>query len=269
MLNLALTTDKLSLITGSAADVDVHASWVDDAAGTFTAGKTNTAITTATTTDIVPVPGASTIRNVKFLSVRNKDSADSTDVTVQFNANGTLYQLHKVTLLAGEELVLREGVFFHYDTNGGVYGQALPVASDTVVGGIEIASQAEMETATDVARAVVPGRVQYHPGVAKFWVKTSPGNVNNASHNVTSVSDTAAGITVITIATDFSGAHWCCQATCESTSDTMTVTNLKFVRIGLSDQAAGSVSIEVHDGTATTAVLEDPTSWHCVGFGDQ
>ena len=32
MMNLALTTDKLSVITSSTAGIDVHASWVDDLA---------------------------------------------------------------------------------------------------------------------------------------------------------------------------------------------------------------------------------------------
>lgn len=276
MLNLTSTTDKISLITGSAADIDSHVAWVEHpspftTSSSATPGNQNVAITTATTTDICAVPsGGSITKNVKKINIRNKDSADSTQVTVQYNANGTLYQLVSCLLLAGEELVMTDqGVWFHYDSNGGVYGQALPTASDTVVGGIEIATQAEIESASDITLAVTPGRMQFHPGVAKFWVKTKPGNVNSASHNVTSVSDTSAGITVITIATDFSGVDWVCQATIESTSDTMTVTNLKFCRIGLGDQAAGTVNIEAHDGTATTAVLEDPTSWHAVGYGDQ
>jgi hypothetical protein len=177
-----------------------------------------------------------------------------------FHTDGTTQEdLFEVTLLAGEALIFTEGgLWLHYDVNGGLYPQ---------VGAI--ATQAEMEAGTSVQTTVSPGRQHFHPSACKFWVKTTPGNVNAASYNVTSVADTAAGITVVTIATDFSSASWCCQCSCESTSDTMTVTNLKFVRIGLGDQAAGTVSIEVHDATAITAVLEDPTSWQVLGFGDQ
>jgi hypothetical protein len=114
-------TDKLQLATSSTADINVHASWVDDLADAMTPGKTNTAIVTATTTDIVATPAASTIRNIKFLSIRNKHASSPNTVTVIYNANGTQYELMKMTLLAGEALVMREGVWFHYDTNGGVY----------------------------------------------------------------------------------------------------------------------------------------------------
>src|SRR5690349_5671443 len=101
MLNLATTTDKLDLITSSAATVDVHASWVDDlnpgTADAMTPGKTNTAISSATTTDIVPSPAANTVRNVKFISIRNRDASLGCDVTVRYNQNATIFQLQKVT----------------------------------------------------------------------------------------------------------------------------------------------------------------------------
>lgn len=112
MINLVLTTDKLDLISGAAVTLDVHASWVD-VTGTpqvATPGKTNTAITTATTTDIVAAPGASTFRNVKTINVRNKHATLSCDVTIRFNANGTAFELHKVTLRAGEVLEYIEGI---------------------------------------------------------------------------------------------------------------------------------------------------------------
>ena len=49
MLILSSTSDLLRVTTSAAGDVDVHASWVDNASGTITPGRTNTAaITTAT-----------------------------------------------------------------------------------------------------------------------------------------------------------------------------------------------------------------------------
>jgi hypothetical protein len=62
MLLLTATTDKLQLVTGSAATVDVHASYVDASQANppvvqgDTMGRQNTAITTAATTDIVAAP---------------------------------------------------------------------------------------------------------------------------------------------------------------------------------------------------------------------
>ena len=66
MLNLASTSDVLRVVTGAAADIDVHSSWVDLNGTTVTPGRTNTpAITTATTTTIVGSPAASTVRSVR------------------------------------------------------------------------------------------------------------------------------------------------------------------------------------------------------------
>lgn len=275
MLNLAITTDKLALITSAAATVDVHASWVDDASGTFTAGKTNTAITTAATTDIVPVPGASTIKNIKFISIRNKDAAVTTDVTVHYNANATLYQLVKATLLAGEELVLREGVWFHYDTNGGVYGQALPVASDTIVGGVRYATQAEMEAASSTTLAVTPGRLKFHPGVAKATMQTTgtavPVASTAATYNCT-LTDTGVGQLTLTFTVAFSATTaYSVQVNVEIISVTLTAAaNVMrgYMRFG-GQTSASSCQVNCADWSATTNVIRDPISWHVVAFGDQ
>lgn len=113
MLNLLnSSTDKLQLTTGSAATIDVHASWVDLNGSTVTPGRTNTAISSVTTADIVATPGASTTRNVKTLHIRNKDSSLSCDVTVIYDANGTDYELYKVTLGVGEMAEYVEGIGF-------------------------------------------------------------------------------------------------------------------------------------------------------------
>lgn len=110
MLLLTLTTDKLKVVTDAAVTVDVHASFIDYAAGTVTPGKQNTAISTAATTDIVAAPGASTQRNVKTLNLRNKSTSANVGVTIQYDANGTVYDLHGATLRPGETLEYIEGV---------------------------------------------------------------------------------------------------------------------------------------------------------------
>lgn len=103
-------TDKLQLTTSAAVTVDVHASWADNTSGTITFGRTNTAISTATTTDIVATPAASTVRNVRTLNIRNKHATASVDVTAIYNQNGTSFELHKATIRAGEVLEYVEGV---------------------------------------------------------------------------------------------------------------------------------------------------------------
>lgn len=112
MLLLTSTSDALSVVTGQAVAVDVHASWVDYAAGTVTPGRTNTAISTAATTTVVAAPAASTQRNVKTLHLRNKDASLSVDVTVRHTDGTTIVELIKITLAAGDSLEYIEGVGF-------------------------------------------------------------------------------------------------------------------------------------------------------------
>lgn len=88
MIILGSTSDVIQVITGSAVAMDVHASWVDNNAGTITPGRTNTPISTATTTPVVASPAASTYRNVKFLTVRNESASTSNAVTIT-HSDGT------------------------------------------------------------------------------------------------------------------------------------------------------------------------------------
>jgi hypothetical protein len=120
MILLTSTSDKLQLVTSAAVTVDVHASWVDNASGTITPGRTNTGITTATTTDIVAAPGSSTQRNVKSLHVVNRHASTSTNVTIKHTDGSTTPQLTTaITLLAGESLEYVEGQGFRvYDATG-------------------------------------------------------------------------------------------------------------------------------------------------------
>lgn len=120
MIILAATTDKLQLVTGQAGSIDVHVSYEDrTAAGSATAsGRQNTAITTATTTDILAAPASGNVRIARAINIRNAHASNSCDVTVVFNQNATLFTLHKVTLRAGEALEYIEGVgFFLLATN--------------------------------------------------------------------------------------------------------------------------------------------------------
>lgn len=116
MIVLTATTDKLQLVTGAAASLDVSAFFVDRDQSTGAVGAADrqlTAITTATTTDIVAAPASGKTRNVKQLHVRNKHATAPCDVTVLFDANATDYEIYKVTLRAGDALEYIEGVGFY------------------------------------------------------------------------------------------------------------------------------------------------------------
>lgn len=129
MLLLTSTSDKIQLVTGaSGASVDVHCSYVDNASGTITPARTNVVgINTATTTDIVAAPGASTQRNVKGIYVTNTSGTTATQATVVHTDGTNVADLFGVTLLPGENIAFGEdGEWKHHDAQGAEYDPAMP-----------------------------------------------------------------------------------------------------------------------------------------------
>lgn len=106
MILLASTSDLIRVVTSAAVTVDVHASYVDLLAGaSVIPGRKNTAIATATTTDVVEAPAASVVRNMKHLSIRNRHATLPVDVTVIHTDGTTPVELRKLTLTAGQEMI--------------------------------------------------------------------------------------------------------------------------------------------------------------------
>jgi hypothetical protein len=155
MLLLTSTSDIVRVVTGSAATVHVHASWVDNASGTITPGRTNTAvISTATTTTIVGSPASSTQRNVKHLNITNAHASTSTQVTVQHYDGTTSEDLMSVTLLAGENLVFsQEGEWQHKDVQGARYTYAGPPVANLGITGT-LAETMPRETCPEINTTV-------------------------------------------------------------------------------------------------------------------
>lgn len=267
-------TDELVRLTNTpAADIDVLATWVDltVATGAVDAGSNPQTFTTAqTNTAIVASPGAGVRRKVKYICITNRDSTDSTAITINYTDGTTsVEQFRTLTLAPEESLIYTDGTWFVYDANGGVKTDAA-LASDTAPGRIQVATQAEMEAATSTTVAVTPGRQHFHPGMLKAWVDcVGAGTTINASYNITSLTDTGAGQVTVNIATDFSAANYAVTATVERASTALAVTNLLYCAVRNATQLAGSTLIECWDGTATTATQEDPSSYFAQWAGDQ
>lgn len=267
MLILRGNTDKLQLVTGSAVDIEVHASVMqaDNATPPVVQALPNfgprASITTATTTDIVDATGLTSghVYNVKSLTAYNNHASSSSIVTMQVTDGTDTAVLAKVTLLAGESLVLDEsGRWFHLDANGAEY----PSVGNA-------ATQAEMEAGTATDKYVTPQGVNWHPGVNKFWVKAGvTGNVL-ASWNVTGLTDNGTGDITVTIATDFSSVDYCAVVSVEMTATTYGVANTREPHIRFGGQAAGTLRCDCVDNTATTSLIKDPTAWHISALGDQ
>lgn len=129
MLLLTSTSDIIRVVTGTTgASINCHASWVDNASGTITPGRTNTAaIVTNTTTTVVASPAASTQRNVRSLMITNNHATVSTQVTVQHFDGTVSSDLFGVLLAPGENMVLGEdGEWKHHDANGAEYSPSVP-----------------------------------------------------------------------------------------------------------------------------------------------
>lgn len=124
------------------------------------------------------------------------------------------------------------------------------------------ASQAEMEAGSSLLVPVTPGRTQYHPGVAKAWVKFDGTGTPAASvsYNFSSITDHGTGDYSVNFATNFSSANFVSVATCNQLSGP----NEGIVNIV--SQAAGAVRVTTVEGSDTPI----DSSLVCVAcFGDQ
>lgn len=261
------TADIIEVVTSAAADIEVSGSVIAISTatppvvdGTVTRPITPSSITTATTTSIL-AGAASLIKRVLELTLRNNHASTSCDVTVQRSADtGTTNStVIKCTLLAGEALVYNgASTWLHYDVNGGIY----PSVGNA-------ATQADMEGGTATNKYVTPQGMNWHPGVAKAWLKAGvTGNILN-SWNITSLTDTGTGVLTITIATDFSSVEYAALVSVEATATTWAVANSRECHIRSATIAVGSIAVDCIDNTATTNLVKDPTTWHVVMFGDQ
>ena len=272
MLLLRANVDDLELVTGSAADIEVHLSAMQADASTPPVVQPApnlgpaASITTATTTQILDTSGITNghIVNVKHLSAFNNHATQSCVCTVRVNDGTVTTEVFKCTLLAGEMLVLTQGgVWLHYDSNGALY----PSVGNA-------ASQAEMEAATALDKYVAPGTMKYHPGVAKAIMHTTGTATPVADSNCTygcTLTDSGVGRLTVNFSTSFSAAGaYEVQSNVEIISTTLTAAaNVmqSYVRFG-GQAGASSVEVNCCDRTATTNVIRDPISWHICVNGD-
>lgn len=106
MILLDATSKKIQLVLGGAVttnQLDWTTSWADITTTTFTPGSTDGASNSATPVDIVASPASSTQRQVKFISVYNRDTVSAT-VTVNYYDGGTLRKIVVITLATGYQL---------------------------------------------------------------------------------------------------------------------------------------------------------------------
>lgn len=175
MIQLTSTSDLIQVNTASSTSVKCYASWVDNNAGTITAGRTNTAAIAGTgDTTVVAAPGASTARRVKYLSVRNDHASLSNLVIIKHTDGTNAEPLWQGTLLACETAVYSEGSGWQYlDANGNPklaaakLDQVLRTTADVINATTSFA---------DVSGLTAPVKAGKH-----YWIEVGLFHITNAT----------------------------------------------------------------------------------------
>ena len=131
MILLTSTSDKIQVITSAAGSIDLHASYVDNSASTVTPDRLNiSGVITATTTNLVASPGASTYRSVKFISVYNNSLTVTNTITIDHTDGTNVATLWKGNLGPGEGVKYDNG-FQKYSSAGAISSSVTAYPVDT------------------------------------------------------------------------------------------------------------------------------------------
>lgn len=133
---LAAATDKFEIVRSSAAAIDTTVAYIDASSSTGVmsgGGREVHAYSSAATGDLLGVPAGSTLRRMKFASIRNKDASLACDVTIRMTITGPAsYEIHKATLNPGDCLEYIEGVGFYVLTSAAIFDKMLYVTANSV-----------------------------------------------------------------------------------------------------------------------------------------
>lgn len=124
MMLLVNTTDKIRATLSAAVTVDVLSHYIDASNNASPPvvqdpmGRLLTALSSTTTTDIVAAPASNEVRNVKEITARNRSAGTPVDITITYDANGTIIEIIKATLQPGDTLQYIQGIGWFVFTPG-------------------------------------------------------------------------------------------------------------------------------------------------------
>lgn len=189
MLLLTSTSDIIRVVTAAAANITCSVSWVDINVSTGAVtpgGQVVAAITTATTTTIIPAPASGVVRNVKSIFLTNSHATVATQVTPQHYNGTNTANLVGVNVLPGENLNMREdGTWIHRDANGAEYGFNPQVSAPYGVNGAKVESVPRNLAGVNIA-AVTSGTMV----IQAIWLPAGMTISNLIAHSGTTASAT-------------------------------------------------------------------------------
>ena len=155
------------------------ATWADDNGSTLVEGGTPGVLNDTSNVTLVAAPASSTRRVIKSISVQNQDTVSQT-ITVQYNDNGTYYNIAKFTLLTGE-VWTTDG---SYDVSGNlktVSGSVNLATSVTGVlpaanGGTGIANSKTLTVSNNLTLAGTDGTTMTFPSTSATIARTDAAN---------------------------------------------------------------------------------------------
>jgi hypothetical protein len=135
MIILKATTETLQMTTSTGAGIDVSVSYADITTTTFSPSSNEVKISTVTTTTVLAAPAASTQRQVKLMTIANRDATLSATIVVQKNISATTYNMTPTfTLSPGETMQYMDGTgWTYYSSTGSVKNQQTAAGADMQV----------------------------------------------------------------------------------------------------------------------------------------
>jgi len=121
MIRLDTTTRKLQIdldASVSTNQLPVVVSYSDKTSNSYTGAIQLSNTNNTTAVDICNAPASSTIREVDYLSVTNRDTGNVA-VSIIYNDNGTLYTIAKATLTTGDQLIYTHAHGWHAQDSTG------------------------------------------------------------------------------------------------------------------------------------------------------
>lgn len=219
MILLTSTSDVLAAVTLDAVTVDVHADFMDlvTATGVSLPDRTNTLVSTATTTTLVASPASGHVRSVAGLRIRNRHASDPCSVIITHTDGTTTVELIKVILTPGCALTYDEHDGFRTTDPAGAlttseaqdsYSTTIGDRYTTVLGYdvVNNSSVANTMQSAELSFPVVAGQSYWYDIIAVYtaaatttgsrWGLLGPGHTatvfrSNAEYSLTTASKTS------------------------------------------------------------------------------